>query len=146
MATELLAWDKARNAGYLGSPVDPDTARLIEQGAECYQRVLAVLHEEPGTYAPEEGEDWLRRSEAARSGRQYMTSRGGLLTRAKPNLTEEDYERLDRAHPERTFSGGRPERPLAEPPGPSQLERLATLHSEGVLTDEEYAAARRRLG
>jgi hypothetical protein len=78
--------------------------------------------------------------------------RGGTSLR----LTDEDIARLDRRHPELSFSGaataGDAEVPAeTNPEGSSdadtvaQLERLGALHREGVLSDEEFAAAKARL-
>ncbi len=144
VALELLAWDKARAAGHLGPPAADDGERVIKRGADCYQRLLAALHGEDDAYSIEEGQDWLKRSEAERQERRYMTSKGGLLSRRKLTLTEEDYERLDRAHPELSFSAQRPAH-AAEGRAAGQLERLSALHAEGVLSDEELAAARARV-
>lgn len=144
LAVELLAWDKARAEGRLGPPASDDAPRLIEQGADCYQRLLLAMHGEPEAYSIEEGEDWLARSRAERSGRQHMTTKEGIFTRAKLRLTDEDYERLDRAHPELSFSGTAAPR-AANGAAASQLQRLEALHAEGVLTDAELAAARARL-
>ena len=144
LAVELLAWDKARAAGQLGPPASDDAARLIEQGAGCYQRLLSAMHGDVGGYSVKEGEDWLLRSKAERSPRPYMTTKEGLFSRGKLRLTEEDYERLDRVHPELSFSGARPGN-VANGAAASQLQRLEALHAEGVLTDEELAAARARI-
>lgn len=149
IALELLAWDKARAAGKLGPPAADDAERLLAQGADSYRRLIATLHGEDGSYALEEGEEWLKRSEAERRHRDYMTKKASLLERgSRLLLTEEDTAQLDRRHPERSFSGaaGRPtggrgdDREVT-----SQLERLGALHAEGVLTDEEFAAAKARV-
>jgi hypothetical protein len=52
---------------------------------------------------------------------------------------------LDRKHPERSFSG-RADAPAApEDETATQLARLRSLHAEGVLSDEEFAAAKQRV-
>lgn len=144
IAIELLAWDKARSAGYLGSPPPAQLEALIEDGAEAYQQVVAALHGE-GAFDEERSEKWLEASRSERRDREYMTKPPHLF---KPGrevlLTEEDHARLDRKHPEQSFSGQRFERD-ADQPDTMQLERLETLHRDGVLTDEEYEAARGRI-
>ena len=45
MALELLAWDKARVAGYLGPASADDAERVMNRGADCYQRALAAPEE-----------------------------------------------------------------------------------------------------
>lgn len=144
IAIELLAWDKARSTGYLGSPPPTKLEILIEDGAEAYQQVVAALHGE-GAFDEEGSERWLKGSRTERRDREYMTKPPHLL---KPGrevlLTEEDHARLDRKHPEQSFSGQRFERG-AEEADTMQLERLEALHRDGVLTDEEYEAARGRI-
>jgi hypothetical protein len=137
IALELLAWDKARFEGRLGPPAADDAERVMARGAERYRRLIESLHGERDDYTLAEGEDWLRESADQRRNRRYMTKRGGLLTPDKLLLTEEDHERLDRLHPEQSFSAGARE--------PDAFERLSALHAEGVLTDEEFAAARDRV-
>lgn len=148
LAFELLAWDKARAAGQLGSPPPDDVERLIERGADCYRGLILALHGGTATERSQEGQAWLGRSEAERQKRPYMTRRGRSLFPGNTlPLAEEDYDRLDRAHPERSFSGG------AQPAQPAdagneilgKLERLRDLHREGALTDEEFAAVKARI-
>ncbi|MBS1894550.1 MAG: SHOCT domain-containing protein [Actinobacteria bacterium] len=89
-------------------------------------------------------------------------TKGRFWGNKAPNVSKEDMERIDRRHPERSFTGGDDAARFAAAPTPSapspsasatatsddlvtQLERLRTLHAEGVLTDEEFAAAKARL-
>jgi hypothetical protein len=86
-----------------------------------------------------------------------MIEKGSFLRGPKLRVTEEDIARLDRAHPERSFSAtataavaaaGRgsaaaPDSDAVDVAG--QLERLGTLHADGVLTDEEFRAAKARV-
>ncbi|MBS1844835.1 MAG: SHOCT domain-containing protein [Actinobacteria bacterium] len=87
-------------------------------------------------------------------------TKGRFWGRTEPNVSKEDMARIDRRHPERSFTGGDDAArfaPGATPaaPGPAatatsddlvtQLERLRALRAEGVLTDEEFAAAKARL-
>ena len=60
-----------------------------------------------------------------------------------PNVSKEDMARIDRRHPERSFTG---EKAASSSEAEPQLARLRTLRDEGVLTDEEFAAAKARLG
>ena len=101
-----------------------------------------------------------------RSHRSDMTKRR-FLGGSAPNLSKEDMDRLDRRHPERSFTGGldlaqdvatTPGSPAPSesvtspaPPAPAdddlvtKLERLRVLRDDGLLTDEEFAAAKARL-
>jgi len=144
IALELLAWDKARFEGRLGQPAADDGERILRRGAERYQRLLRTLHGETDDFKLAEGEAWLEESLAGRRDRQYMTKRGGILTRDKLLLTEEDCDRVDRRHPELSFSGGT-EAPAGGDDPAGQLERLGALHAAGVLTDDEFSAAKSRV-
>ena len=144
VALELLAWDKARTGGYLDTPGDP-AERLIEKGAGCYQRLLRALHGEHGDYSLREGDDWVDASEAKRRNRPYMTKKWNLLARNELLLHGDDLGRLDHLHPELRFSG-RPSRgPADSGDVAGQLERLGALHAGGLLTDDEFAAAKARV-
>ncbi len=108
IALELLAWDKAR-ALWEFDPVDPADAgeinRLVDRGAELYQRLLLQLHESESPFALDEGEAWLANAEAMRRDRPSMTEvRWLTLSRTEPLLDDGDIARLDRAHPERSYS------------------------------------------
>ncbi|MEZ5078447.1 MAG: SHOCT domain-containing protein [Solirubrobacterales bacterium] len=144
IALELLAWDKARFDGRLGPPADDDAERVIGRGADRYRRLLETLHGERDDYGLDEGEAWLAESADNRRDREYMTKRGGFLTRDRLLLTDEDHARINRLHPEQSFTGGTAAPAPGEDPV-GQLERLGALHAEGVLSDEEFAAAKSRL-
>jgi hypothetical protein len=162
IAIELLTWD--RNRALPGA--EPEGREgLIARGVECYEKLLYSLHGE-GTADPDaESNDWLEESRAMRANRSDMTKRrffGG----AAPNVSKEDLDRLDRRHPERSFTGGR-EATEAEVTGEraapngvatatvppvatdddlvAKLERLRALRDDDVLTDEEFVAAKARL-
>jgi len=143
MALELMAWDKARVAGQLGSPPDPELERLIERGGECYGRLIRFLHGEREVYDFEEGERWIAGSQEQRLERPEMTKKGGFFGRDRLVLGDEDLAAVDRLHPELTFSAG------VGKGGPEDtvglLERLAALHGKGALTDAEFAAAKSRV-
>jgi hypothetical protein len=138
VAIELLVWDKNRALPGAG----PDGREgLIARGVECYERLLYSLHGEgPGDPDPE-AKAWLEESKTMRSERSDMT-KGRFFGGNQPNVSKEDMARIDRRHPERSFTGGlATSPPEAEP----QHERLRTLRDEGVLTEEEFAAAKARL-
>jgi len=146
VAIELLAWDKARSTSPQVSPVTPETERLIARGVECFQRLLATLHDEQGPDPLPDSEEWLDESFQARRDRPEMTSKGSILHRPRLTLTDPDYARLDRKRPERSFSGHTPpaERRAGANPA-EQLEHLTELHATGALTEDEFAAAKARV-
>ena len=149
---ELLAWDKRRSS----SPMQPEdfvaTERLIDRGANFHRRLLAALHEELEGVPLTESAEWLAESRASWWDRDEMTERGSFLRGRKLRLTAEDLARLDRIHPERSFSASHPTPlevpgPGDEPTGPAgQLQRLRSLRADGILTEEEFRAAEARLG
>jgi hypothetical protein len=155
VAIELLTWDKNRA---LSGPGPEGREGLIARGVECYERLLYALHGEGGGDPDEGANAWLEESRALRSKRSDMTKRRFLGGNA-PNVSKEDMDRLDRRHPERSFTGAAsatsdPATPAA--PGPAtatakdddlvaKLERLRTLRDEDALTDEEFVAAKARL-
>jgi hypothetical protein len=155
VAIELLVWDKNRALPGAG----PEGREgLIARGVECYERLLYSLHGEgPGDPDPE-CNAWLDESRAMRAHRSDMTKVRFFGGNA-PNVSKEDMARIDRRHPERSFTGGleTAQGAAAEPvpsSGPStatdddlvaRLERLRTLRDEDVLTDEEFAAAKAHL-
>jgi hypothetical protein len=155
VALDLLAWDKRRST----APMAPDdlveTDRLVDRGANSHRRLLAALHGEVDDVSLEESAKWLAESKAIWRDREEMTERGGFLRGPKLKLTKDDFARLDRVHPERSFSGTesvptdpaarRGEAASAADPD-AQLERLRSLRAEGVLTEEEFRAAEARLG
>jgi len=138
VAIELLVWDKNRALPGAG----PEGREgLIARGTECYERLLYSLHGEgPGDPDPE-ARAWLAESKEMRMHRSDMT-KGRFFGGNAPNVSKEDMARIDRRHPERSFTGESAAASEAEP----QMERLRTLRDEGVLTDEEFAAAKARLG
>jgi hypothetical protein len=165
VAIELLAWDKNRA---LPGPEPEGREGLIARGVECYEKLLYSLHGEGGGDPDAECNAWLEEARAMRAHRSDMTKRRFFGGNAA-NVSKEDIDRLDRRHPERSFTGGREAsgRPgAAGNPGPAEavasrgsatatadagddivarLERLRALRDEDVLTDEEFAAAKARL-
>ena len=160
LALELMVWDKARAQHRLG-PEAPALESMISRGENAYERLLLMLHGEGREATVDEVEAWLEEAERERFGRAEMTDKGGLVRRPRLILGEEDYERLDRARPGRSFTGAEAStdhvtgeetpaepKPAGMPEGADvagQLERLRTLHAEGVLTDAEFAAAKARV-
>lgn len=135
LALELLAWDKARVEGRLGDQA-AELESLIARGENCYRRAILVVHGEGRRSAVAEGDEWMQESLDHRATRKDMTEGRSLFSKGKLRLDAHDYEHLDRAHPSQSFS---------RRGSPDQLERLARLHAEGVLSDEEFAAARDRV-
>lgn len=149
IALELLAWDKNR-----ASPTPGPEGRegLIARGADCYQRLLYVLHEEGGGDPDADCDEWLGESHGMRAQRSDMNKKRFLgRGPGSPNLSEHDIAELDRRHPELSFTG-RTE-PAAAPNGDAvpgedlvaKLERLRALRDDGTLTEDEFAAAKARL-
>lgn len=144
VALELLVWDRTRVSALQSA----ETEALIARGAECYQRLLAALHgANPADPVPA-SEAWLAESFDARANRPEMTEKAGFLKPAKLRITEVDVERLDRQHPELSFSDRKV--PAPQPAGAdedpvAQLRGLRDLHASGALTDEEFAAAKAKV-
>lgn len=161
VAIELLTWDKNRA---MPGPGPEGREGLIARGVECYEKLLYSLHGEGDVDPDEEADAWLAESRAMRANRSDMTKRR-FLGGGAPNVSQEDMGRLDRRHPERSFTGdaaaAEPEGAggLGTPVGPAptssvsapdddlvaKLERLRSLHDDDALTDEEFAAAKARL-
>jgi hypothetical protein len=170
VALELLVWDKSRA---LPGRVAEGREGLIARGVDCYESLLASLHGEWSGDPDQRSDTWLRESRFMRADRSDMTKKR-FLAAPTPNLSEEDMSRLNRRHPERSFTGGGEATPSeagtvsgpraaddaavtppAGAPTPStaprdddlvgQLERLRTLRDDDVLTDEEFVAAKARL-
>lgn len=143
VALELLAWDKARTEGRIPGEEAEAIDSLIHRGALQYQRLLDTIHGEREAAPVAEGESWLEESGALRRDRQYMSEKSWIRKGNRLRLTEEEIAMLDRKRPELSFSGQGgvgSERDVA-----GQLERLGALHAEGVLSDAEFEAAKRRV-
>lgn len=101
VAIELVVWDKARA---LGSPLAADeVAALLAAGAPRYQDLLAAIHagEEPGERELERTRAWLADSRAARLRLHDQLP----VPKKKIKLSAAEQARIDRRHPERSFSG-----------------------------------------
>ena len=147
MAWELLAWSKALSEADPSSRDTIETERLVERGAAYYQRLLSTVHGEGEKADLEESSEWLEMSHSRWRTRSDMTEKGGVLRGPKLRLIEADISMLDRVRPERSFQTPRP---ADREPGEAlddvdQLERLAALRERGLLTDEEFRAAKARL-
>lgn len=149
IALELLAWDKNR-----ASPTPGPDGRegLIARGADCYQRLLYSLHQEGGGDPDGDCEEWLSESHKMRAQRSDMNRKRFFGRGAgSPNLSEYDIAQLDRRHPELSFTGKIESAPApngdaaAEDDLVDKLERLRTLRDDGVLTEDEFGAAKARL-
>jgi hypothetical protein len=157
VALELLAWDKNRALPGAG----PEGREgLIARGVECYEQLLYSLHEEGAGEPDELCNAWLAESQEMRSGNTDMTKKR-FFGSSTPRVSREDMARIDRRHPERSFTGGgapasvaepapaatapKPERPTADDDLVGKLERLRAMRDEDVLTEEEFTAAKARL-
>lgn len=159
VALELLAWDKNR-----ALPGEGPEGRegLIARGVECYEQLLYSLHEEGSRDPDPLAAAWLAESQEMRADNSDMTKRR-FFGSSTPRVSREDMARIDRRHPERSFTGGAPppDEPAAErAPAPTataayerpagddlveKLERLRAMRDDDVLTEEEFAAAKARL-
>jgi hypothetical protein len=141
VAIELVVWDKARA---LRSPVAAaEVERLLADGVPRYQAMLGAIHagEKPGEGERAAIDDWLERSRAAR-----LRLHGQLpVPKGKIRLAPSEQERIDRLHPERSFSGA----DAAVPAGSQELEALLATALEDVRAgrpEEAERALRRFLG
>jgi hypothetical protein len=164
VALELLTWDRNRA---LPGPGPEGREGLIARGVECYEKLLYSLHGEGSADPDGESNAWLEESRDLRANRSDMTKRRFFGGDA-PNVSKEDVDRLDRRHPERSFTGereaaGGESQATAERVAPNgtatapvpaaatdddlvaKLERLRVLRDDDVLTEEEFAAAKARL-
>lgn len=147
VAIELVVWDKARA---LGSPIAADeVAALLAAGAPRYQGLLAAIHaaEEPEPGELEGTRGWLEDSRAAR-----LRLHGELpVPKKKISLSAAEQARIDRRHPERSFSAETDDvAPRVEQPGVTDryLEALLVTALEDVRAgrpDEAERALRRFL-
>lgn len=101
---ELLAWDKRRTTSPLAPEDFVETERLIDRGANVHRRLLAALHEEFDGVPLDESADWLAESRARWRHIDEMTEGRGFIRGPKLRLTKDDLARLDRIHPEQSFS------------------------------------------
>ncbi len=101
VAIELVIWDKARA---LGPAVAADeVAALLATGAPRYQSLLTAIHagEELGQGGLDGTHEWLEDSRAAR-----LRLHGELpVPKKKVSLSAAEQERINRRHPERSYSG-----------------------------------------
>src|ERR1700760_2918258 len=144
VALELLAWDKVRATSQMQPADFVETERLIDRGSNSHRRLLAALHEEIDEVPLLESDEWLVESRARWKDREEMTERRGFLRGPKLKLTKDDLARIDRLHPEQSFSGSSPV-PVEVPGGrgeagdpTGQLQRLRSLRAEGILTEDEF--------
>jgi putative oligomerization/nucleic acid binding protein len=158
VALELLVWDRTRVAD--PGSVSERTEGLIVRGANCYRRLLLTLHGERGDVDSPlaEGQEWLQESHDLRGDREDMTEKGSLFSKSKLKVTGPDLDRLDRAHPETSFSATPSPDETSGASGTGEtggaggdqdvvdaLERLGAMHASGLLSDEEFSAAKGRV-
>jgi hypothetical protein len=102
VALELIAWDRARA---LRSPVAAEEIEAaILGGAPRYQELIAVVHDEvePSGESESSARGWLRFS---RDERHRVHSEQPAVPKKRIRLSAEEEARVDRRHPERSFSG-----------------------------------------
>ncbi|MBS1878191.1 MAG: hypothetical protein JST31_01630 [Actinobacteria bacterium] len=112
VAIELVVWDKARA---LRSPVAAaEIGAILSEGAPRYQLLLATIHagDDLGRLEREAIGEWLADS---RSARKRLGGELPVVPKKKISLSKEDQARIDRVHPERTFSGHSWEAPAEAP-------------------------------
>jgi hypothetical protein len=120
VALELAVWDRARALG--SSVEEAAVAAQIESGTPHYPELLRVAHGEAGAEPIEsDAKAWL---ESSRAARKQISQVLPSVPKKRVNFSDAEIARVDRLHPERTFSGGAPARPdEALPSGaPSALE------------------------
>jgi hypothetical protein len=151
VAFELLAWDKYRTTRDRDPTDALETERLIDRGAGCFGRILSTVHGEREIQSPRESDEWLEESRARWPSRPEMTEKGSFLRGPKLRVTDDDLAHLDRVHPDQSFSAAATPREgvngtdsAAATDVAGQLERLGALRAEGVLTEEEFRAAKAR--
>jgi hypothetical protein len=147
MALELLAWSKALSGTDPRSLDIFETEHLVDRGGDCYRRLLSTVHGDRDGVSLDESDGWLAESRSAWRDRPEMIEKGSFLRGPKLRLTGEDFERLDRLRPERSFSAPDPAQyePDATTDVAGQLERLGALRAGGVLTEAEFRAAKARV-
>ncbi|HTR74957.1 MAG TPA: hypothetical protein VMH33_06820 [Solirubrobacterales bacterium] len=145
-ALEILAWDRYRTVEPPGPQDLAEIDGLVHRGAGCHRRLLATVHGEREDRSLAESDAWLRESRERWKKRPSMTEKGGFLRGPRLRLIDEDLDRLDRIHPETSFSARTD--PGAGPGGDDlveKLERLGALRSEGLLEEDEFQTAKARL-
>ena len=144
VAIELVVWDKARTLG--SPPIADEVPTRLVVGAAVYQDLLAAIHagEEPGEREQQGTHEWLEDSRAARLRLHDELP----VPKKKIKLSDAEHARIDRRHPERSFSG---EVGAAEPsPAPADeaaevdpfLEALLVVALEDVRAGRPEEAKR----
>jgi hypothetical protein len=144
VAIELVVWDKARA---LGSPIAAgEIETLLATGASRYQSLLAAVHagDALGESELEGTHEWLEDSRSAR-----LRLHGELpVPKKKISLSAAEQARIDRRHPERSFSGEADTTTAAPPPvaepaaGDRYLEALLVTALEDVRAGRPEEAER----
>lgn len=153
VALELLVWDKSRASP---SPEPGGREGLIARGADCYRRLLSLLHGEVRGNLVDDCRGWLLESAEMRAGLSDLT-RERLFGPGPPRVSDVDIQQLNRQHPETSFTM----RPTAGPPSLTseledanaraegelvdKLERLCVLREDGLLTNDEFLTAKAHL-
>ncbi|MGD9735384.1 MAG: hypothetical protein AB7V58_07235 [Solirubrobacterales bacterium] len=135
VAIELVVWDKARALG--PSVASGEVTALLALGAPRYQDLLAAIHagETPAEGELEATREWLEDARAARLRLHDQLP----LPKKKIKLSDAEQARIDRRHPERSFSG----EPAAEPAAADHLlEALLVVALEDVRAGRPEEAER----
>jgi hypothetical protein len=126
VAVELVVWDKARS---LRSPVAAtEIESMLVEGAPHYQALLGAIHAAEPLAATEREQvgGWLVTS---REARKRLGSELPVVPKKKVSLSQEDQQRIDRRHPERSFTGE-----------PVYAARAELLDEEETIADPELEA------
>jgi hypothetical protein len=141
VAIELVVWDKVRA---LRSPTAADeVAAVLADGAPRYQTLLAAIHagEEVGDEELQQTREWVEESRAER-----LRLHGELpVPKKKIKLSDAEQARIDRRHPERTFSGeaaAAVEPTDREPAAAEEVADVALLEALLVVALEDVRAGR----
>jgi hypothetical protein len=116
VAIELVVWDKARS---LRSPVATEEIEsMLDTGAPRYQSLLDAIHAGAGLGEEERDlvDGWLAESRAAR---RRLAESVPALPKKKVKLSQPEMDRIDRLHPELTFTGAHGFAPGSAPPAPA---------------------------
>jgi hypothetical protein len=130
IAVELVVWDQARAFG--PAAAGEEVAPLLAGGAPLYQRLLGAIHDDRrlGEAELEGTREWL---ESSRTARLRLGSRLAV-PKKKIKLSDEEQARIDRLHPELTYSGEAP----AGGSGPGEFEDPGLGALLGAGSGEEY--------
>jgi Short C-terminal domain len=70
---------------------------------------------------------------------------GRVARRQNEKFADKDQEAYEQQQAEQPQDADQPQQASAEPDTTADLQNLANLHAQGVLTDEEFAAAKAKI-